>query len=257
VEPRSIYVREGDGFVPTDLARGPWDPSAQHGGAPAALLCRAVEQESPLPLVRLTVELLRPVPLAPLRVAVHELRPGRRVAAFDATLSADDAVVAVARALAIRRESDVAPAVPWDGPPPAPPPESTPGEPISAVQPMFAGGGTEIRFARGSYREPGPAFAWLRLRVPLVEGEAPSPFQRVAAAADFGNGVSAALDWDTQLFINPDVTIYVYRLPEGEWVGLDAATAIESDGVGMAESRLYDERGPIGRAVQALLAGPR
>ena len=40
----AIFVREGDRFLPTDLARGPWSPEAQHGGAPAALLAYLVVQ---------------------------------------------------------------------------------------------------------------------------------------------------------------------------------------------------------------------
>jgi hypothetical protein len=104
---------------------------------------------------------------------------------------------------------------------------------------------------------PGPAAAWLRFRAPLIEGETPTPLQRVAAAADFGNGVSAALDWLQHLFINPDLTIYLARLPRGEWVGLDSRTTVEGDGVGLATSVLHDAEGQIGHAAQALVVGPR
>ena len=94
---------------------------------------------------------------------------------------------------------------------------------------------------------------WFRLRVPVVAGEEPTPLQRVAAAADFGNGVSAALERGRYLFINPDLTITLHRPPAGEWVGLDAVTHAEAHGVGLAESALYDEHGRIGRSVQTLL----
>lgn len=107
---------------------------------------------------------------------------------------------------------------------------------------------------RGSFEEPGPATAWIRLRVPLVAGEAISPLCRVATAADFGNGISWVLNRrDGYRFINPDLTIYLHRHPAGEWVGLESVTLPEPFGVGMAESRLYDERGPLGRSVQSLL----
>ena len=111
-----------------------------------------------------------------------------------------------------------------------------------------------MRFVRGSFAEPGPATAWIRLRVPLVAGEATSALSRVAAAADFGNGVSWVLTReDGYRFINPDLTIYLHRHPAGEWVALEATTSPDPHGVGLAESRLYDERGPIGRSVQSLL----
>jgi hypothetical protein len=93
--------------------------------------------------------------------------------------------------------------------------------------------------------------------VPIVAGEEPSPLQRLAAAGDFGNGISAILHWDDYLFINPDLTLYVDRAPIGEWICLEARTTIVQGGVGTAESVLYDRRGRVGRAIQALLVAPR
>jgi len=111
----------------------------------------------------------------------------------------------------------------------------------------------EMRRAAGSWTEPGAATMWFRLLVPVVAGEEPSPLQRVAVAADFGNGVSAALERGKYLFINPDLTINLHRHPVGDWVALDAVTYAEADGVGMAESALSDQRGRIGRSLQSLL----
>jgi hypothetical protein len=115
----------------------------------------------------------------------------------------------------------------------------------------------EIVRAKGEIGVAGPAAMWFRLRVPMVSGESVSPLMRVAAAADFGNGISGATTWDDHLFINPDLTIYLHRLPEGEWVGLDAITWPTSHGVGMAEAALFDGRGRIGRSLQGLLLDQR
>jgi hypothetical protein len=255
----AIYTREGDAFVPTELARGPWDPTAQHGGAPASLLARAVEGEvEALRIARLTYEFLRPVPLAPLAVSARTVRPGRRVRLVEAEIQAEGETVCRVVGLALAHADGTAPAVaPAGAPLPAPDsagasPDGPPGR-----RPMFGGDGVELRFVRGRFAEPGPAAAWLRLRVPLVEGEDPSPVQRAAAAADFGNGVSAALDWNEYVFINADLTIHLVREPWGEWVGLDARTAVEPDGVGLSQSVIHDARGPIGSAAQSLLVGPR
>ena len=114
----------------------------------------------------------------------------------------------------------------------------------------------EIRFVAGAFGG-GPATAWFRLTSPLVAGEDPSPLQRLAAAGDFGNGISATLSWDDYLYINPDLTLYVEREPVGEWICLDSQTRIARDGVGVAESVLYDVHGRVGRATQALLVAPR
>jgi hypothetical protein len=100
---------------------------------------------------------------------------------------------------------------------------------------------------------PGPSDMWIRLAVPIVAGQENSPFQRVAAAGDFGNGVAAAFDRAHYSCINPDLTITLHRLPSTEWVGLDSATYPEQSGFGVAESVLQDERGRIGRAIQTVL----
>jgi hypothetical protein len=253
-----VYSRAGDSFVPTELARGPWDPRAQHGGAPAALLARAVEAEAgELGVARLTYEFLRPVPLEPLAVSTRLVRPGRRAQLIEATLEGAAGPVCRVLGLALARTPGAAPEVPAaEGP--LPPPDgiekspSPPGE-----RPMFGGDGVELRFVRGALTEPGPAAAWVRFLVPLLEGEEPSPVQRAAAAADFGNGVSASLDWHTHVFINADLTIHLVRPPRGEWVGLDSRTVVDPDGVGLAESVLHDAGGSIGSAVQSLLVGRR
>jgi hypothetical protein len=113
----------------------------------------------------------------------------------------------------------------------------------------------EWLFVHGAFLECGPATVWMRMRVPLVAGEEPSPLQRVLVAADSGNGVSAALDYDRFLFINTDLSVHLLRMPAGEWVCLDARTHV--DGLGLTDTALWDERGRIGRAAQTLLVRPR
>jgi hypothetical protein len=124
-------------------------------------------------------------------------------------------------------------------------------------RPMFATHAMEIRFVEGVFREPGPATAWFRLRQPLIAGEPTSPLERVAAAGDFGNGIASVLSWSEHIFINPDLTLYLERDPIGEWVALQSQMRVTQGSVATAESVLWDESGRIGRAVQALLVGPR
>ncbi|HKG04646.1 MAG TPA: thioesterase family protein [Conexibacter sp.] len=247
----AIYLPEGHGrFLPTELARGPWDPDAQHGGAPAALIARAVEQTEsavPMDVVRLTYEFLRPVPLTPLDLTTRILRPGRRVQLIEATLRAGEQEVVRATALRIRSDAVPAPTAERVSPPHGGPATSAPIHmPAFERGPtMFARDGMEVRFANGAFADVGPAFAWFRLQAPLIAGEDPSPLQRLAAAGDFGNGIATAVSWATHVFINPDLTLYVERLPEGEWVGLDAVTRVGDAGIGVSDSALYDERGRV------------
>ena len=120
---------------------------------------------------------------------------------------------------------------------------------------MYHRDAVEHRFVRGMFGGLGPATDWIRLQVPVFDGEPVTALQRVAAAADFGNGISACLPtgW---LFINPDLTITLHRLPAGEWVCLDSVTHVGPDGTGSADTELWDEAGRLGRSIQNLLIEP-
>jgi hypothetical protein len=118
-------------------------------------------------------------------------------------------------------------------------------------------GAIEWRFAGGAFFDPGPAAAWMRMRVPLVEGEDISPLSRVLVVADSGNGISGVLPLSEYLFINTDLTVHLLRMPVGEWVCLDATTRVEPHGIGLAESLLWDEVGRLGSGSQSLLVAPR
>ncbi len=253
--PEAVFIPEGERFVATALARGPWDPQALHGGAPAALLVRAFERlsvPSELMLARVTYEFLRPVPLGALSVSASVVRSGRRVARVQGSLwDGDGAECVTARGLYVH-QTDVDPPrslASLVGP------EAGAANDLRAdpEQPAFATDAMEIRFVEGKFWELGPATAWFRLRVPLVDGEQPSDLQRLAAAADFGNGISAVVPWKGHLFINADLTLYLAREPVGDWICLESQTRLGSGGIGLAESVLSDEHGFIGRALQALL----
>lgn len=266
--PDSFYEPDGELYVSTELTRGPWDPDAQHAGPPAALIAREVERMgggriggedgAPAQVGRITYEVLSAVPIAPLRVEAKVVRPGRRVEMFEATLT-DEANEPLMRAQGWRLRTEAV-----DFEPPEPAPEPPPGPEAGEPGEFFHTGhdvgyhsAMEYRFVRGAFMERGPATVWMRMAVPLLAEESPSPLQRVLAAADSGNGVSAALDWSRYLFINVDLSVHLHRMPQGEWVCLDAVTLPEPNGIGMSDTRLLDERGPIGRAAQTLLVAER
>ena len=254
---------DGERVLPTDHARGPWSPDSLHGGPVAALLAGAAEALlDDLQPARTTVELLRPVPVAPLAVAARPLRPGRKVRLVGAELATEDGtVVATATVLGIRT-AEVAVPEAMDLPDPPPSPDAAPAAARGTVAvrddyDAFHNTGVEHRFVRGAFEDRGPATDWIRLRVPVLPDQAPSPLQRVMAAADFGNGVSALADFSELLFINPDLTVHLHRLPAGEWVCIEAATVLEPQGIGLAQSRLWDADGLLGRALQSLLVEGR
>ena len=254
----ALFVRDGDTYVPSLHTTGPWDRRAQHAGAPAALLGGAVERletEVPMQVARFTLELLRPVPVTPLQVSAHVVRPGRRVQLSSASAFAAGEEVCRASVWRIRvtdlrlPNAEVPPAIIGT-------PETA--EPfVEHGEPTLHRTGMEIRFSRGSFETPGDATAWFRLRYPVVAGEEPSPLQRVLAAADFGNGISAPFEFLTTLYINTELTVHLHRLPDADWVCLDSHTAVESTGIGLTQSALYDPIGPLGRGAQALLIDRR
>lgn len=265
----ALFARlAADRYRATELGRGPWSPDALHGGPVAALLAGAAEAEMaaseapPMHPARLTLDLERPVPLGELTTTARVVRPGRKVQVVEVELldGAGERRLARASLLGIRAADIDLPAERHAPDDPVPPHRDTAveGEVWEPMPlPMFHKDGVEHRFVAGGLLRLGPAQDWIRLQVPVVAGEPVYPLQRVAGAADFSNGLSMVLPPDRWAFINPDLTVTLHRLPEGEWVGLDATTRIDEVGVGTAESDLFDERGRIGRAVQTLLVEPR
>lgn len=256
----AFFRPTGDAFAATGLTRGPWSPDHQHAGPPAALIARAVERalpaDIPMQVARMTLEILRPVPIAELTVTTEESHGGRRMRLIEAELRAGDTPLIRARALALRTTDLPAPPATDPAEPPQPPTESDPFEfPFFSADTGYHTA-MEIRVARGEFGR-GAMAGWMRMRVPLVAGEEPTPLQRVMTAADSGNGLSLVLDLRRFTFVNPDLTVHLHRLPAGEWVCLDAVTTPQSNGIALADSRLYDERGPIGRAAQSLIVQSR
>ncbi len=255
----AIFRTEGDRFLPTAHARGPWDPAALHGGAPAALIVGALENLEPgagLALARITFEFLRPVPLATLSLLTRVVRAGRRVQRLEAGLSCGDQLICTASAL---RVAPVPADVPVATEHPLTAPEQARPAQFSLTgssEPSFAATAMEMRWLTGE-GELGPATVWMRLRHPLVEGRATSPLMTLAAAADFGNGVGASLPFAKWVFINADLSIHLHRRPEGEWIGLESRTFASAGGCGLAQSVLHDRRGPVGRACQSLVVQRR
>ncbi|MGH2982124.1 MAG: thioesterase family protein [Solirubrobacterales bacterium] len=257
--PESFYELDGDRYLSTELTRGPWDPETQHAGPPAALLGREVERaDDPdgFQIARITFEILRTVPIAPLRVEARVVRPGRRVQLLEGTLHDDEGAVMRATAWRLRTGPVDLPELPATTPPPGPQ-LAEEGDFVPTGQSVGYHTAMEYRFLEGAFLEPGPAKVWMRMRQPLVGGEQPSALQRVLVAADSGNGVSATLDWRRFWFINVDLSVHLERLPDGEWVCLDAVTLPQANGVGVADTLLLDGKGRIGRALQTLLVRKR
>ena len=262
--PSCLYEVDGDRLVPTGLTRGPWDRGFQHGGPPAALLARAVERAGaiePALTARLSCDILRPVPLAPHTIATRILRPGRNVELVEATLSDAGSGAELMRMTAWRLRSEPLElpeglGVP-DPPPALPDPNGLPARPHFWTEPVAYHAALEWRFQAGDFDSPGPATVWTRLLVELVDGEPPTPLQRLLVMADASSGISHVLDWERWIFINVDLGIHLERAPEGEWVAMDSVTRPGPDGVGLCVGVLSDSRGRVGLSTQTLRVAPQ
>jgi hypothetical protein len=259
--PAAFFVREGHRFVATELTRGPWSNDHQHGGPPSAIIGRALERwgddAAQFAVVRVTVELLRPVPIGPLEVEVEPIRSSRKAQRLSARLLADGVEVARAFGLRVRIAA-------LELPPPrvAPyPPFRDPALLPEFVFPFFrhpVGYHTAIdgRIARGEWGR-GPAAAWMRLRAPLVAGEETSPLERTLVVADAANGICPALPTDDFTFINADLTVALFRPAVGEWIGLDSRSLVVPAGTGLVTCSVVDAEGEIGHILQSLVVDGR
>jgi hypothetical protein len=256
----SLYRRLDERrFESTELTAGPWSNDAQHGGPVAALLVHRFNEittQSPMHLARMTMELHGPVPVAELAVDVDVVRPGKRIQLLSADLRAGERLVASARAWQI----EYVPATPRspDMPPAPPLPDHAP----PSIPPEVLGAGfhrdsVEWRFTRGDFLSPGASFGWVRLHHNVVDDLPPTPTERAAVAADFGNGFSSYLDPAEYVFINTDLTVHFVAEATSEWIGLESRTLAGDNGAGVAVSTLYDLGGAVGHAAQTLLIQPR
>lgn len=258
--PGDFFFRQlrPDLFEASPWTRGPWSPKHQHAGPPSALVAGRLAEmvDDSFRVARIAIEVTRQVPIGKLRLERSFRREGRNVKAMMGLLFDEEGkLVMTADALAIAEVPlDVEPErPPMDEPLPA---DSEPREfPIHDSEPGYAAA-MELRFGRGAFGD-GDVMAWMRARIPVLDGATPSPLERVLTAADSGNGVSQRVSPLEYTFLNPDLAVTLHRPAAGEWIGMAARTDMDDRGIGVADVRLYDECGPIGRGVQTLLIRKR
>jgi hypothetical protein len=258
--PEAFYLRDVDIFHPTQATSGPWSPDAQHAGPPSALLLRAIEAASGIEdaqTARISVDILRPIPVAPLLVETRVLRGGKRVEQIEATLAvvADSSVVMRARAWRLLRR-------PFDLPEglgvPEPPPPGPAGLPEHPRPSFWKGDVTywdalEWRIVRGEFEVSEPACHWTRLRIPLVAGEPTTPLQHLLVMGDAASGISSVFPMREVNFANVDFSVALERPPAGEWLAMDAVTRPGPVGAGVCSAVMFDADGRVGESSQTLV----
>lgn len=249
-----IYRVDGERADTTEHACGPWGPM-QHGGAPASLIAWTAERTpslAPMRIARLTVDLMRPVPMAPLTIDRRIVREGKKLQLMQINLSADGVEVVRASVLRLRKQVMELNLAVQPTPMDLPLPEDSQAVTMTHVGCAF-NTGLDWRRAKGDWGRPGPSATWYRVHRPVIEGEAILPSMRAAIASDYCNGSSALFDFQKWTFINADLQVNLARDPVGDWVLLDSETYPGPDGGGVAFARLGDREGWFGRASQSVI----
>ncbi|MDX6740834.1 acyl-CoA thioesterase domain-containing protein [Actinocorallia sp. A-T 12471] len=259
----SLFRRDGDLVVPTDLARGPWRPDALHGAAVAAVLACGIDVPGWTP-VRVTFDLLAPVRAVPMTLRASAPEGGRRVVRQTVTLLDGDRPVARAQCLAVRRADLDLPDGVTDHPDPfagARVPdlsEPTRGAREAVGWDCFDASAVSVSGLRSSALEPGTVGLWVRLLVPVFAGEPTPGIARAAAAADYAStATNARLPFEEWSFMNAELSLHVSREPSGPWIGLVGAGLVQPIGSGISVAALYDSAGRLGQSAQALVVEAR
>jgi len=251
----TIFLRDGHSYRATEAAGGPWSASMLQGSATTALMAREVEavaRASGFAVRRLTFDLWRPAELHAFTLAGEMLRDGRKAKTVLVRLRDGDVEIGRCTALLAAEGSDTPPD------PEAPPPAEL-GPDDGAPPPAFAQKWSRyfqhvsVRLIDGALEKPGPAAAWMRLDIPLVDGEANSPLVQAVQTADFASGVSQIVDMRAWSFINPEISLHLLRAPREPWILVRATTAVGERGAGLTRATLSDRHGPFAEVLQTIM----
>ena len=248
---------DASSFRPTSAVEGAWSTEEQHIAPSLGLIAHAIEKEhaerrgGDLQLGRISYDILGTIPIERVDLDIRILRPGRTIELIEAVLRHEGRAAVIARAWFMQAADTRAlagsalPAMPGRD-------ELDPW----AMGDHWPGGAVRsVDFHRGQ-RQPGHAWGWLRPRVPLLEGERIGPIARLLGMVDFANGLTLRLAPTEVAFPNVDLTCHLFAVPTGEWIGFDTTVSIGPTGLGLTDTVLHDERGPVGTVQQILTVRP-
>jgi hypothetical protein len=202
---------------------------------------------------RLTVDMFRVAPYAPVRVTSTLVRDGNRIKVADATLWSGETAIGRGSVLMLRRAEQPDGEV-WSRPPwSVPNPDSLP------VEKRVDGGwepAWETRRIAFDAENATPKRAWIRESRAFIEGVPLTPFVRCSLVADFTSpfaiGGSKGLN-----HVNADATLYLHRDLAGEWIGVEVVYHEGAEGIANGSSVLHDLAGAIGTSTVCAVANRR
>jgi hypothetical protein len=269
-----FYVSDGDRFIPTSAAQGYWQKNTLSGSAAASLLGFVIERAFCAPdwvPVRLSIDMVRMPPAAPLTVVTQVLHQSGRLRLVEARLIADGQVQTRAVCQIVRHATQPDNPV-WQSPAwPAPHPDTLPPQshwrwdmrPIPATDPRFQRDSLPLGRADqgnppvlGQLAAPSARQAWLKMDMEIVAGHPLSRFGMLITTADFASPLTHSSEFGID-FVNTDFTIHLHRLPQGEWLGYELVGHSSAQGIAVGQAAIHDLQGPLGVIVVSAIANSR
>ncbi|MGO4958203.1 thioesterase family protein [Luteococcus sp. Sow4_B9] len=248
-----------DRFRPTSHVGGAWKTDEQHIAPAMGLLAHVFETDhrerrgdDGLALSRVSYDIFGVLPIEPVDVSVHMVRPGRSIELLEARLEHQGRTALTARAwFASTADTE---AMAGSTFPSIPAAEELP---IWEMTERWDGGLVDSLELRQRVIETGHAITWIRTDAELVAGEPVSPTAALLGLVDVANGLACRVPPDQVLFPNVDLTAHLFREHHGEWTGFDTTVHFGPTGVGLTHTVLHDDRGPFGTVAQSLTIRPR
>lgn len=257
--PLAYFTKHEEGlYRATEHAESAWGDAGLHFSPVAGLLVHHLERwrarhADPTKQVgRISFDILGHIANEDIRIETRLVRPGRTIELLETTAIIEDRPAISARSWVLSTVDTGR--VAGGQAEPFPAPEGLPARNISSIWP---GGYIRSLDARqvGDAR-PGRASAWFSTDCDLVAGEEASSLASYLALVDTANGVAARQRPEEWLFPNLDLTVHLFRQPEGRWVGVDTTAIFGPTGQGLTSTILHDVHGQVGTAQQLLTLRP-
>lgn len=238
-------------YQSTIHAQGAWNAHEQHMAPATGIICAELDHFSPrsdVRIGRISLDILGLIPAGEFQIVTRVIRPGKTIELIESTMSSQgknciqariwrmvisntEVVAGLEDEIIAKPETGVV----WDEI------KNWPGGYIQSLE------------ARRLERRAGKGMVWLSNSYSMVEGQQHSDFVKLMGMVDTANGIVTRQGWPfNYAFPNLDLQIHLYRMPQGQWLGLETVQQFGDDGIGLTSSVLHDIHGPFGRSEQIL-----
>lgn len=241
-------------YLPTQLCGGAWRDDELHLAPVVGLMVHELEawrsnqHLDHLMFSRFAIEVLGVIAPSTISIHIDVVRPGRTIELVEAVATINGKITIRARAWLLHTSdtSEIAGNEFAD----IPSPDAMQHE--STLLQWPGGFCSSLEGVQSEVSGPGRSQTWLRSNVPLLTNEPVSELAHFCRLLDAANGVAIRVTPDEWMYPNVDITLHFFRMPRGEWVGLDTRVSFGHSGVGLTSSVIHDLFGAVGVVNQSL-----